>query len=119
MFRNFQLLKAQVNGKREQTKPYIQKPWHNTQGSMTHPMFPISFLAVCFTLKPNIPVSQAHKRSCKCTLLLIPSVSLFMQLPLPGITFLPLTICAPQDPQILLYVSLCLLFTGLFFPMDS
>lgn len=73
-------------------------------------------------LSPANPLpfySQAHKRSCKCTLLLIPSVSLFMQLPLPGITFLPLTICAPQDPQILLYVSLCLLFTGLFFPMDS
>lgn len=94
-------------------------PGHSTQASMIQPLSFQYCLLPRPTLKPYIPVTQNHMQSLKGLLLFFNSVPLLMQLPLHGITFLPVTICGPQTPQILLNALLGLLFTGLFIAIGS
>lgn len=88
-------------------------PGHSTQASMIQPLSFQYCLLPHPTLKPYIPVTQNHMQSLKGLLLFLNSVPLLMQIPLP------VTICGPQTPQILLNALLGLLFTGLFIAVGS
>lgn len=88
-------------------------PGHSTQASMIQPLSFQYCLLPRPTLKPYIPVTQNHMQSLKGLLLFLNSVPLLMQIPLP------VTICGPQTPQILLNALLGLLFTGLFIAVGS